>query len=211
MGMSDKLLDAMSNMREQESFDIVGELLAQGEDPLKILDTCTRAMETVGERFETGRYFLPELIMAGEILKQISRLVKPKLQGDAGTEKKGRVLMGTVKGDIHDIGKDIVTFLLDVNGFEVNDIGIDVSPDRFVAEIERFQPAVVGLSGLLTLAYDAMKETIETIAKAGQRDRVKIMIGGGQMSEKVREYVGADAYGEDAVAGVRLAKKWMDA
>jgi 5-methyltetrahydrofolate--homocysteine methyltransferase len=209
--MSDKLLDAMSNMREQESLDIAGDLLAQGEDPLKILDTCTRAMETVGERFETGRYFLPELIMAGEILKQISGLVKPKLQGDAGTEKKGRVLIGTVKGDIHDIGKDIVTFLLDVNGFEVNDIGIDVPPQRFVEEIERFQPQVVGLSGLLTLAYDAMKETIETIARAEQRDRVKIMIGGGQMSEKVREYVGADAYGADAVAGVALAKKWMDA
>ena len=208
--MSDMLLDAMSNMREQESLDIVNELLSSGEDPLAILDTCTRAMETVGNRFETGEYFLPELIMAGEILKQISDLVKPKLQGDAGIEKKGRVLIGTVKGDIHDIGKDIVTFLLDVNGFEVKDIGIDVPTDRFVQEIESFQPRVVGLSGLLTLAYDAMKETIEAIAKAGHRDRLKIMIGGGQMSEKVCEYVGADAYGEDAVAGVTLAKNWLD-
>ena len=208
--MLDQLLDAMSNMREQESLEIVNDLLSSDEDPLKILDTCTRAMETVGKRFETGEYFLPELIMAGEILKQISELVKPKMQGDTGIEKKGRVLIGTVKGDIHDIGKDIVTFLLDVNGFEVKDIGIDVPTDRFVQEIESFQPQVVGLSGLLTLAYDAMKETIEAIAQAGHRDRLKIMIGGGQMSEKVCQYVGADAYGEDAVAGVTLAKNWLD-
>lgn len=207
--MSDILLEAMSNMREQESLDIVNDLLSSGEDPLNILDTCTRAMETVGERFESGEYFLPELIMAGEILKQISELVKPNLAGDTGIEKKGRVLIGTVKGDIHDIGKDIVTFLLDVNGFEVHDIGIDVPPERFIEEIEKFKPQVVGLSGLLTVAYDAMKETIEAIAQAGHRDKVKIMIGGGQMSEKVCEYVGADAYGEDAVAGVTLVKSWL--
>jgi 5-methyltetrahydrofolate--homocysteine methyltransferase len=209
--MFDKLLDAMTNMREQESIDIVNDLLSSGEDPLQILDTCTRAMETVGERFESGEYFLPELIMAGEILKQVSERVKPKLQVDAGIEKSGRVLIGTVKGDIHDIGKDIVTFLLDVNGFEVKDIGIDVPIGKFIQEIETFQPQVVGLSGLLTLAYDAMKETIEAIARAGYRDKVKIMIGGGQMSEKVCEYVGADAYGKDAVAGVTLTKNWLGA
>jgi 5-methyltetrahydrofolate--homocysteine methyltransferase len=197
-------------MREQEALEIVRDLLQTGEDSLKILNVCTRAMEIVGERFEAGEYFLPELIMAGEILKQISGLVKPQFQGDAGKEKTGKVLIGTVKGDIHDIGKDIVTFLLDVNGFEVRDIGIDVSPARFVAEIETFQPQVVGLSGLLTLAYDAMRETIVAIEQAGLRSKVKIMIGGGQMTEKVCEYVSADAYGKDAVVGVALAKKWMN-
>jgi 5-methyltetrahydrofolate--homocysteine methyltransferase len=207
--MSAKLLDAISNMREQESLEIANDLLSSNQDPLEILAECTRAMEIVGERFEKGEYFLPELIMAGEILKQISELVKPRLQGNVGIEKKGRVLIGTVKGDIHDIGKDIVTFLLDVNGFEVRDIGIDVPPARFVEEIESFQPQVVGLSGLLTVAYDAMKETIAAIEQAGLRSRVKIMIGGGQMSEKVCKYVGADAYGEDAVAGVTLANKWL--
>ena len=207
--MLDNLRDAISNMREQESLELVVKLVAQNEDPLQILDTCTKAMERVGERFEAGEYFLPELIMAGEILKQISDLVKPHLLGDARKQKKGRVLIGTVKGDIHDIGKDIVVFLLDVNGFEVKDIGIDVPIDRFIQEIESFRPQVVGLSGLLTLAYDAMRETIEAIEQAGYRDKVKIMIGGGQMSEKICEYVGADAYGEDAVAGVALAKNWL--
>ena len=180
--MSDKLLSAVSNMREQEALEIVKDLLQTGEDSLKILHVCTRAMEIVGERFEAGEYFLPELIMAGEILKRISGLVKPQFQGDAGQEKTGKVLIGTVKGDIHDIGKDIVTFLLDVNGFEVRDIGIDVPPARFVAEIETFQPQVVGLSGLLTLAYDAMRETIVAIEQAGLRSKVKIMICGGKRS-----------------------------
>jgi methanogenic corrinoid protein MtbC1 len=119
--------------------------------------------------------------------------------------------MGTVEGDIHDIGKNIVTFLLDVNGFEVRDIGIDVPPSKFVEEIKDFKPQVVGLSGLLTLAYGSMKKTVQVIEKAGLRDRVKIMIGGGQVNEQTREYVGADAFGKDAMEGVTLAKKWIGA
>jgi 5-methyltetrahydrofolate--homocysteine methyltransferase len=209
--MSQKLIDAMITMREQEAIETAGELLAAGEDPLKILEDCTQAMETVGRRFEAGDYFLPELMMAGEILKQISDLVKPHLSGDSENKitKAGRVLIGTVAGDIHDIGKDIVTFLLEVNGFEVRDIGIDVPAEKFVEEIKAFQPKIVGMSGLLTLAYDAMKEAITAIEEAGLRGQVKIMIGGGQMSDKIREFAGADAYGKDAVAGVTLAKNWV--
>jgi methanogenic corrinoid protein MtbC1 len=209
--MLEKLMDAMITMREQESLEIVRELMDNHENPLTILQYCTQAMEIVGARFEAGDYFLPELMMAGEILKQISDMVKPQITGESAERaaKTGRVLIGTVEGDIHDIGKDIVTFLLEVNGFEVRDIGIDVLPARFVEEIKDFRPHVVGMSGLLTLAYDAMKETVTAIEQAGLRDRVKIMIGGGQMSEKIREYAGADAYGRDAVAGVALSKKWI--
>jgi len=208
--MSDNLVEAMINMREKEALEIAKVLLDGNEDPISILNDCTTAMETVGKRFEEGKFFLPELMMAGEMLKQISEMVKPRLQGREVTkEKKGRVLMGTVEGDIHDIGKDIVTFLLDVNGYEVRDIGIDVPPSKFVEEIKDFQPQVVGMSGLLTLAYDSMKNTVKAIEEAGLRDRVKIMIGGGQMSEKVREYAGADAYGKDAMEGVTLTKKWI--
>jgi 5-methyltetrahydrofolate--homocysteine methyltransferase len=121
----------------------------------------------------------------------------------------GRVLMGTVDGDIHNIGKDIVSFLLDVNGFKVRDIGVDVSPEKFVEEIKDFQPQVVGMSGLLTLAYDSMKNTVQAITDAGLRDSVKIMIGGAPMSEKVKEYAGADAYGKDAIVAVTLVKEWV--
>lgn len=207
--MTDKLIAAMSNMKEAEALKLVGEMLEKGIEPVKILDCCTQAMETVGKRFEAGQYFLPELMMAGEMLKQISDLVKPKLSGKTEAKKSGKVLIGTVEGDIHDIGKDIVIFLLDVNGFDVHDLGIDVPPAKFVDEIKMFKPQVVGLSGLLTVAYDSMKNTVAAITAAGLRDKVKIMIGGGQMSEKINSYAGSDAYAKDAMHGVALAKEWI--
>jgi methanogenic corrinoid protein MtbC1 len=123
-------------------------------------------------------------------------------------KRHGKVLIGTVEGDIHDIGKDIVTFMLDVNGFDVLDLGVDVSPQKFVEAIQDFEPQVVGLSGFLTLTFDVMKGTVAAIEAAGLRDGVKIMIGGGQMNDQIREYADADAYGQDAMAAVNLAKKW---
>ena len=212
--MSQELIEAMVEMKEQEALGIAKQLITGGEDPLKILKSCSEAMETVGKRFETGEYFLPQLILAGEMLKQISEMLKPQLKDKkaaATSESLGKVLMGTVKGDIHDIGKDIVTFMLEVNGFQVLDLGIDVPPGKFVEAIKDFQPQVVGMSCLLTLAFESMKETVEVIEKAGLRRGVKIMVGGGQVSEMVREYANADAYGEDAIAAVRLAKDWTGA
>jgi methanogenic corrinoid protein MtbC1 len=209
--MSEKLVGAMTNMRENEAIEIAKSLIDGGEDPLKILDDCSKAMEIVGRRFEAGEYFLPELMMAGEMLRQISEMVKPKMRGERVLQKRGKVLIGTVEGDIHDIGKDIVTFLLSVNGFEVRDIGIDVPPGQFVEAIKDFKPQVVGMSGLLTLAYDSMKNTVQAIEEAGLRDSIKMMIGGGQMTETVREYTGADAFCKDAMEGVSLAKKWIGA
>lgn len=207
--MSEPLIEALVNMKEQEALEITKNLMDEGQDPINILGFCTQAMETVGQKFEAGDYFLPELMMAGEMLRQISDIVKPELTASQPADKKGKVLIGTVQGDIHDIGKDIVTFLLDVNGFEVKDLGIDVPPSAFVDAIKEFNPQVVGMSGLLTLAYDAMKETVGAIEAAGLRDQVKIMIGGGQMSDKVCEHAGADAYGKDAMAGVSLTKQWI--
>lgn len=209
--MYEKLIDAIVNMREKEAIDLAKELLrSKAFDPFVMLERCTEAMEAVGKRFESGEYFLPELMMAGDMLRVISELVKPMMQGSGPhREKKGRVLIGTVKGDIHDIGKNIVTFLLDVNGYEVRDIGIDMSPEQFVEGIKAFQPQVVGMSGLLTLAYDSMRDTVKAIEGAKLRDSVKIMIGGAQMSERVKEYSGADAYAKDAMDGVALTKKWI--
>ena len=210
--MSEKLIEAMVEMKEQEALERAKELISSGEGPLKILNACSEAMETVGKRFETGEYFLPQLILAGEMLRQISEMLKPKLKDKttpATSEPLGKVLIGTVKGDIHDIGKDIVTFMLQVNGFNVLDLGIDVPPSKFVDAIKDFQPQVVGMSCLLTLAFESMKETVEAIENAGLREKVKIMVGGGQVSEMVRDYASADAYGEDAVSAVRLAKNWV--
>ena len=174
-----------------------------------ILDLAREAMAIVGQRYDEGAYFLPELMLAGEMLNQISDVVKPELAKMPEIKRHGKVLIGTVEGDIHDIGKNIVTFMFDVNGFDVLDLGVDVPPQKFVEAIQDFEPQVVGLSGFLTLAFDAMKETVDAIKEAGLRDKVKIIVGGGQISEEIKEYTGADAYGKDAMAGVSLAKKWI--
>jgi methanogenic corrinoid protein MtbC1 len=207
--MSQELVKAMADMREDDALRLAQEMLAGGADPLAILDSAREAMDIVGKRFERGEYYLPELIMAGEMLNQITDLVKPQLAQMPQVERKGTVVIGSVAGDIHDIGKNIVSFMLDVNGFEVHDLGIDISPQKFVQAIEELEPAVVGLSGFLTLAFDSMKDTVAAIEAAGLRDRVKIMIGGGQITDKIREYTGADAYGDDAMEAVALAQRWI--
>jgi methanogenic corrinoid protein MtbC1 len=212
--MTESLIHALVEMQEQEALQKARQLLEEGTDPMKILGACSAAMETVGKRFEANEYFLPQLMLAGEMVTQISEMIKPEMKGEAGSagsDSLGKVLMGTVKGDIHDIGKNIVCFMLEVNGFQVRDIGIDVPPAKFVEAIKEFKPQVVGMSCLLTLGYDSMKETVRAIEDAGLRDEVKIMIGGAQVSEKIREYAGADAHGEDAIAAVRLVKKWRGA
>ena len=186
-------------------------MVEDGPEPTAILDAAREAMDIVGQRFEKGTYFLPELMMAGEMMAQITDLIKPEMDKLPEVERLGKVLIGTVEGDIHDIGKNIVTFMLDVNGFDVLDLGVDISPQKFVETIGDFQPQVVALSGFLTLAFDAMKDTVTAIEAAGLRDDVKIMVGGGQVNEEISKYAGADAYGKDAVAGVSLTKKWTGA
>jgi methanogenic corrinoid protein MtbC1 len=209
--MAKDLVKALADLREQEVIKIVEDRLKANEDPLKILEDARKGMEMVGNRFASSEYFIPDLVYSGEILKSVTELVKPKLTKAAESKKLGKIVFGTVAGDIHDIGKDIVVFMLDVNGFEVHDLGVDVSAQKFVDKIKETSASVVGLSGFLTLAFDSMKQTVEAIKAAGLRDKVKVMIGGGQITEEVKEYTGADAYGKDAVAGVTLAKKWTGA
>jgi methanogenic corrinoid protein MtbC1 len=199
-------------MKEDEAHALAKRmLLEEGADPMRVLDLCRRAMDIVGKRFEAGEYFLPELVLAGEMLENISVIARPLIKSAPGEEPKklGKILIGTVHGDLHDIGKNIVTFMLDINGFEVKDIGVDVPVTTFIDEIKGFQPHVVGLSGFLTLAFDSMKETIEAIQGAGLRTDIKIMIGGGQVDEAVRTYTGADAFGTNAIDAVLLCKDWM--
>jgi 5-methyltetrahydrofolate--homocysteine methyltransferase len=164
-------------------------------------------MSIIGQRFENGDCFIPELILAGEMLGQISAEVKPRLHKDGDAKRVGKVVLGTVQGDIHDIAKDIVGFMLDVNGFEVTDLGVDVPPAKFVEAVQQTGAKIVGLSGFLTLAFDPMKFTVQALKDAGLAD-VKVMIGGGQIDENIRQYTGADAYGKDAMAAVALAKNW---
>ncbi len=209
--MSQALIDAIAEMEDEKAVRLAGELLGGGESPLAILDDCKAGMAVVGDRFERGEYFVPELILAGEMLKQISDIVKPHLTQGGDAPKLGKVVLGTVAGDIHDIGKDIVNFMLDVNGFEVHDLGVDVSIDRFVEAVRTERPDVVALSGFLTLSYDAMRDTVAALDQAGVRSGVKIMIGGGTVDDGVRTFAGADAYGLNAMDAVNLAKGWVGA
>ena len=207
--MAEDLVSALADLKEKEALKIVEDRLKAGEEPLKILDDARKAMETVGKRFASSEYFMPDLVYSGEILKAVTDMVKPKMSKAEEAKRLGKVVFGTVAGDIHDIGKDIVVFMLDVNGFEVYDLGVDVPAQKFVEKIKESGAPVVGLSGFLALAFDSMKQTIEAIQAAGLRDKVKVMIGGGQISEEVRKYTGADGYGMDAMAGVSMAKEWV--
>jgi len=207
--MAHELAQLVSSLKENEVLEIVQKKLAEGVDPLEILAEAREGLKIVGEKFSCGDYFIPDLVFSGEIVKSVTKLVKPYLKGKGGEgPRRGKVVIGTVKGDIHDIGKNMVVFLLDTSGYEVFDLGIDVPVEKFVQAVKETGSKIVGLSGFLTLAFDSMKETIESIKKAGLRDKVKIMIGGGQIDEQVKVYTGADAYGADAMAAVKLAQQW---
>ena len=207
-----QLVEWLADMNEDDALAMAKKmLLEEGVNPLRVMELCRFAMDIVGKRFEEGEYFLPELVLAGEMLETIGAIAKPLIKQVPGeaSKKLGKVLIGTVHGDLHDIGKNIVSFMLDINDFEVKDIGIDVPVAKFIEEIKAYQPDVVGLSGFLTLAFDSMKETIGAFEAAGMRDSFKIMIGGGQIDETVRAYTGADAFGVNAVEAVNLCRGWM--
>ncbi len=209
--MNNDLVQAIADLKEEEALKIAKQRLEKGHEPLAILEDARSALEVVGKRFEKGEYFIPDLVYSGEILKGVTEIVKPHLTGPARTRRTGKFILGTVAGDIHDIGKDIVGFMLDISGFEVYDLGVDVPPQKFVAKIHETNAPIVGLSGFLTLSFDAMKQTVEAIEAAGLRDKVKIMIGGGQINDDIRKYSGADAYRPDAVAAANLAREWAKA
>lgn len=210
--MSEEYVNLLADLKEDEVLKMTKERIESGEDPMNILDDSRKGMGVVGKRFAAGEYFLPELVFSGELLKQVTEMVKPHLaEATASSKKIGKIVIGTVAGDIHDIGLNIVEFMLDVNGFDVTNLGVDVPVEKFVKAMKDTQAPVLGLSGFLTPAFDAMKETVEAMEKEGLRDKVKIMIGGGQMDDEVRKYAKADAYGKDAMAAVALAQQWIGA
>ena len=207
--MKEQLVTLIADMEEDEAIKLAQEMIDSGVDPNIVLDAGREAMTIVGQRYEEKEYFLPELIIAGDMLKAIGDIVKPKLaEQRAGTPPAGKVVIGTVAGDIHDLGKDVVSFMLDVNHFEVHDLGVDVPAETFVQKVAELKPQVVGLSGFLTMAYEQMKKTVDALKEAGLRDGVKVMIGGAIMDDAAARFIGADAYGADASAAVRLCQDW---
>ena len=206
--MRKELLKSFVDMEELEAVRIAKELVETDGGPVAVLETCKEAMEEVGRLFEAGEYFLSELIAAGDIFNQIMAFTLPKLQqGDVSSI--GTMVLGTVQGDVHNIGKDIFKVMAEASGIKVIDIGIDVPHEKFVEAIKEHQPDIVGMCCLITLGVDSMKQTVEVIKEAGLRDGIKIIIGGGRVSEAVMEHVGADAWADDAARGVRLSKELL--
>lgn len=208
--MSGELSKRLADLKEEEAVAFVEKALAEGADPMELLAEAREGMMTVGSRFAEEEYFIPDLVYSGAILKRVVSILEPHLKEEtASGESKGKVVIGTVAGDIHDIGKDLVVFMLDVSGFEVVDLGIDVPEAKFVEAVKESGSRVVGLSGFLTPAFNSMKRTVEALREAGLRDEVKVMIGGGQVDEQIRGFTGADAYGKDAMEAVKLAEQWI--
>lgn len=207
-----ELSKAIADLDEPKVLKFVeGFLAAQPSeaDISQAVKACQDGMSVVGNRYEAKEYFLPELIFGAEILKGVMSHMLPRLK--VAPARIGKVVLGTAQGDIHDIGKNLVRDMLDAAGFEVYDLGIDVPYQRFVDKVRETSPQIVGISGLLTLATETMKGTIDAIKDAGLRDRVKVIIGGNLVEEMVRAYVGADRFTKSAAEGVEICKKWVEA
>jgi methanogenic corrinoid protein MtbC1 len=209
------LYTAVVEMKEDAAMALTRISLEQGVPAQELFACYQSALEEIGKRFERQMYFIPELIMSGEMMKAGAAILKPAMakQGAGNEEdsakKLGKVLMATVQGDIHDIGKNIATMMLKLNGIHVKDIGVDVPIGRIIQEAMDSSADVIGLSGLLTLAFDPMKSVVDRLKEMGLRDKVKILIGGGQMDAQVCNYIGADAFATDAVVGVNTVKGWL--
>ena len=204
---SASLIAAISDLQEEQALALVRRRLEAGDDPLMIIQDCKEGMRQVGAHYERSEYFLAGLIMAGEIFREVMELLHPVVALPASSRASGRVLLGTVEGDIHDLGKNIVNMLLGCRSFAVYDLGVNVPPAVFADQVDELQPDIVGLSGLLTSSYDAMRETVVLLRSRGLQ--APIIIGGGQISDEVCRYVGADYWTTDAVAGVEICQRLM--
>ena len=202
-----QLYDAVVGGDAKATRALTQQALAEGIDPLELVNEyMVPAMGEVGRRFECNEYFVPELLISARAMKAALELIRPLLTA-RGYKPVGRVAVGTVKGDLHDIGKNLVASLLEGGGFEVIDLGVNVAPETFIAAIKEKQANVIAMSALLTTTMPAMKTTIDALERAGMRSQVKVLIGGAPITQKYAEEIGADGYAENAVGAVALAKK----
>jgi len=210
--MYQRLAQAVIDGEPQDAEALAKEALAQGLDPLECITLgLTKGIQEVGRLFARGEYFLPELIIGADAMKAALDILEPMLFGDQKREVVGRVVLGTVAGDLHEIGKTLVGTMLIANGFQVNDIGVDKKPDEFIAAIKEFSADIVGASALLTTTMLQQKKLIEAIEKAGLKGKVKVMVGGAPVTEKYAKEIGADGYAEDAISAVDMALRLIDA
>ncbi len=210
MGVEDvrkRLREALADLDRETFLEALNEALQTGIDvDIIVFEDMSAAMDEIGRRFESGEYFIADLLYAAEIFKEAMRILEPYIvkKHSSGEIERGVVVLGTVKGDIHDIGKNLVAVLLKLRGFRVIDLGVDVPPEKFVEAAEKYKPQIIGLSALLTTAIPSMRETIEALRRAGIK--AKIMVGGAALSKEIAREIGADYYAENAVEAVRLAE-----
>lgn len=209
--MAVSLSEAFENLRVGEIETIIMQKLEEGVDPLCLIRECQEAMGKIGKKFETEEYYLAELILSAKMFEKASELLYPKLvEKERRTyESLGKIVLGTPKGDIHDLGKNIFRVMAKATGFEVIDLGIDVPVEKFIYTVQQQNPEIVGMSGLLTTTYSSMKEIVDLLVKRGLREKVNVIIGGGAMGEQARRYVGADAYTLDAYEGTQICQKFV--
>ncbi len=210
MASQSELARLLADLEEDAVLEAVRQRLAAGDEPLQIIQECNAGMRLVGERYEQKQYFLSGLIMAGEIFREVVEIVRPTLENSASKQASGRVLLGTVQGDIHDIGKDMVGMLLTCHGFTVIDLGVDVPPAKFAEQVLLHEPDIVGLSGVLSASFEKMRETVDVLRGLQQGGApIPIIIGSGIIDDQICQYVGADHWVGDAMNGVHLCKKLM--
>jgi len=204
------LITAMADIDDEQVIDLIEKQLSEGREPVLILGDLKKGMDIVGQRFSDNEYFLVELVMSADVFKRAMEILEPKLLSTQKEGKSGKVVIGTVAGDVHYIGKNLVIAFLVSNGFEVFDLGEDVSPEKFVEKLKETNANVLALSGLITTTHDVMKQTIDALSEAGIRNNVRVMIGGGDIDQSVVEYTGADAFGKDAMSSVDIARKFIE-
>jgi methylmalonyl-CoA mutase cobalamin-binding domain/chain len=206
------LVHLLADLEEEAVLEIVRKRIQDGKDLMQILEECNEGMQIVGTRYEQGEYYIAGLIMSGEIFREVVEMIQPLLIKNTDRKSSGRILVGTVSGDIHDIGKNMLGMLLSCYGFTVIDLGVDVPPAEFAAKAVENKPDIVGLSGLITASFEKMKETIQMLRDESAKNDLSfpILVGGGMIDEQVCQYVGADYWSRDAMAGVRLCQALLE-
>ncbi|MGD8462243.1 MAG: cobalamin-dependent protein [Anaerolineae bacterium] len=206
----EQLADAMVALDKEAALNATQQALAAGQDPLTLLDDARQGLEEVGDKFESGEFFLMELMRAAQIFQSMAEVLNPKImEVYGGVEATGKVVLGTVSGDIHDLGKNIVKILLECRGAEVIDLGVNVPTEQFVQAVKEHQPQVIGMSALLTASVSEMNRNVEALEEAGVRDQVKVILGGGIVGEIDRAMLRADFATVDANAGIRQIEAWL--
>jgi len=204
-----KIYEAIISGDDKTAYTLTQQALSDDIDPQEIVkDYLIPAMDEVGRRFECNEYFVPELLISARTMKKTLSLINPLLAMHGG-KTKGRIVIGTVKGDVHDIGKNLVSAMLEGAGYEIIDLGVDVSSEAFVSAVREHKPEFVGLSALLTTTMPSMKKTIEALQREGIRDNVKVLVGGAPVTQRFADEIGADGYGRNASAAVSVARKLL--